>query len=356
MSIDELLKIDPYSLNKAEKEELFSSFLSDLSEYHYAHCTPYQRIMNGIGFDPQSKHSSTDMPFLPVQLFKTNELRSASGGNNVKTLSSSGTSGHHKSRVYLDRENAANQTKVLIKIASSFIGSKRMPMIIIDSENTINDRTHLSANAAGVLGFSVLGSKRAYVLNEEMELKIELLHSFLNQHQGERVLLFGFTFKVFHSFYKALLKLETKPDLSNAVLIHGGGWKKLERESVSSAEFRNKLNEVCGIRQVHDYYGMAEQMGSVYMECESGHYHASVFSDIIIRRALDFSVADIGEEGIIQVLSLLPKSYPGHSLLTDDTGILLGEDDCSCHRKGKYFKITGRLKNAELKGCSDSYE
>ncbi|MDR1086706.1 MAG: hypothetical protein LBL16_00400 [Endomicrobium sp.] len=46
----------------------------------------------------------------------------------------------------------------------------------------------------------------------------------------------------------------------------------------------------------------------------------------------------------MQVLSPLAGSYPGHSLLTGDEGILLGEDDCLCGRKGKYFKVCGRLK------------
>ena len=100
---------------------------------------------------------------------------------------------------------------------------------------------------------------------------------------------------------------------------------------------------------------MVEQTGSIYMECEHGHLHAPVFSDVIIRRPLDFSVADKGEKGIIQVVSILPGSYPGHALLTEDEGILLGEDDCPCGRLGKYFKIVGRMKNAEIRGCSDTY-
>ena len=74
-----------------------------------------------------------------------------------------------------------------------------------------------------------------------------------------------------------------------------------------------------------------------------------------IRNPLDFSECGIGETGIIQVVSAIPESYPGHSLLTEDEGVLLGEDDCPCGRKGKYFKINGRLKNAEIRGCSDTY-
>ena len=100
---------------------------------------------------------------------------------------------------------------------------------------------------------------------------------------------------------------------------------------------------------------MVEQTGCIYMQCECGHLHASVFSDVIIRRPADFSVAEIGEKGIVQVVSILPESYPGHSLLTEDEGILRGEDDCPCGRKGKYFEIPGRLKNAEIRGCSDTY-
>ena len=91
------------------------------------------------------------------------------------------------------------------------------------------------------------------------------------------------------------------------------------------------------------------------MECEYGHLHASIFSDILIRRPGDFSLASIGEEGLIESVSVLPWSYPGHLLLTEDEGVILGEDDCPCKRKGKYFKVKGRIRNAELRGCSDTY-
>ena len=100
---------------------------------------------------------------------------------------------------------------------------------------------------------------------------------------------------------------------------------------------------------------MVEQTGCIYMECEHHHLHASIFSDVIVRRPSDFSEANIGEAGILQVVSSLPESYPGHSLLTEDEGIILGIDDCPCGRKGKYFSIKGRLANAEIRGCSDTY-
>ena len=106
---------------------------------------------------------------------------------------------------------------------------------------------------------------------------------------------------------------------------------------------------------MHNYYGMVEQTGSIFMECECGFLHASSFSDIIIRDHLDYSPKNIGERGLIQLLSVVPKSYPGHSILSEDIGKIYGVDDCKCGRKGKYFKVYGRLKKAEIRGCSDTY-
>ncbi len=355
MELIEILDIPPYSLNKTEKEKLLSPFLTSLSRYHYKHCLPFKKMMDSVHFDIRRDYNYTELPFLPVRLFKMFELYSVPREDVIKTMTSSGTSGQAVSRIFLDRDTSSSQTKALTKIVSSFIGSQRVPMIIVDSESVIKDRNLFSARGAGILGFSMFGSKRMYALNDKMELNIEELQSFLEKYKGERIFMFGFTFMVYQHLYKELVNSDIRLDLSNAVLIHGGGWKKLISESVSSTVFREKLKDVCGISFVHDYYGMVEQTGTIYMECECGHLHAPVFSDIIIRRPHDFSIASIGEKGIIQVLSILPKSYPGHSLLTEDEGVLLGEDDCACGRLGKYFKIEGRLKNAEIRGCSDTY-
>ena len=284
-------------------------------------------------------------------------MRSCSKEEVVKTMTSSGTTGQQVSRIFLDRETSALQTKCLTKIVSSFLGTKRVPMLILDSSAVVKNRIMFSARGAGILGFSMFGSKRCYALNENMELDVEGMKAFLEGHQGETIFMFGFTFMIWQHFYKKLLESGYHPDLSKGILIHGGGWKKLVSEKVSPEAYKQALNSVCGIKpeNVHDYYGMVEQTGTIYMECECGHLHTSCFSDVLIRRPMDFSLADRGEKGLIEVVSILPQSYPGHILLTEDEGMILGEDDCPCGRKGKYFKIEGRIKNAEIRGCSDTY-
>ena len=356
-NIDQILEIAPYSLDKKAKRRLLNARMHALTRAHYDACESYRRMMDAVGLDMNNLPDYDQLPFLPVRLFKEFELRSCAKEDVVKTMTSSGTTGQQVSRIFLNRETSAAQTKCLTKIVADFLGTKRVPMLILDSSAVIKNRAMFSARGAGILGFSMFGSKRQYALNEEMELDIEGLKQFLDAHQGETIFLFGFTFMVWQHFYKKLIATGYRPDLSRGVLIHGGGWKKLINERVSPAEFKQRLHETCGIlpENVHDYYGMVEQTGTIYMECECGHLHTPAFSDVLIRRAEDFSLADIGEEGIIEVVSILPESYPGHILLTEDKGMILGEDDCPCGRKGKYFRIVGRLQNAEIRGCSDTY-
>ena len=349
------LDIEPYSLYKKDKHQMLTRELSVLTQLHYRQSKPYSRMLDAMNFDVNNITDYYDIPFLPVRLFKEMDLLSVPENQIVKTMTSSGTTGQRVSKIYLDRDTASNQTKVLTKIVSDFIGKKRMPMIIIDNASVLKDRQMFSARGAGILGFSIFASKRMYALDDNMQIDLPAIQSFLEEYNNKPIFLFGFTFMIWQHLYKELVRTGYRPDLSSGILIHGGGWKKLISESVSKEEFKQRLTDICGIRHIHDYYGMVEQTGTIYMECEQGHLHSSVFSDVIIRKAKDFSANRTGERGIIQVLSVIPQSYPGHSLLTEDEGVLLGEDDCLCGRPGKYFIIEGRIKNSELRGCSDTY-
>ena len=100
---------------------------------------------------------------------------------------------------------------------------------------------------------------------------------------------------------------------------------------------------------------MVEQTGSIFVQCKYGFFHTPSFSDLIIRNHKTHLPEEFGNQGLIQLLSVIPKSYPGHSLLTEDIGTIYGIDNCKCGRMGKYFKVHGRMKNAEVRGCSDTY-
>ncbi len=352
--LQDLLALAPFALSEADKQPLFAAALGQLTRHHRDHCADYARILDVLGFDADVPHAVEDVPFLPARLFKLRRLQSVAEDQIHKVLTSSGTSGQAPSRIVLDAATASLQSKILTRIVGDFIGKARLPMLIVDGPGTVKNRNAFSARAAGILGFSIFGRNPTYALNDDMELDWDNLDRFLAAHGDGPVLMFGFTFMVWQCFVQALQKMGRRLNLDQAVLIHGGGWKKLADQAVDDAAFKAGLAQVGGISRVHNYYGMVEQTGSIFMQCEAGNLHCPVFSDIVIRDAHLTPLPD-GQRGLVQLVSLLPKSYPGHVLLSEDEGTIIGTDDCPCGRPGKTFTIHGRAAMAEIRGCSDTY-
>jgi len=344
----------PYGLSAEHKRPLLLNTLNMLSDWHAEGCPAYAGMRERL-FRATPAASLEDLPYLPVRLFKTLDLASVPREQIIKTLTSSGTSGQAVSRIRLDRETSVRQTRVLAAIMAAFLGKQRLPMVVVDSSDLLKDRTQFNARAAGILGFSVFGRDHHYALDTELKLKAPELQAWLQAHSGQSVLLFGFTYVVWLGLCQEAERQGLRLDFGpGSTLIHGGGWKRLQDQQISNSEFKVRLHEQLGIRRVFNYYGMVEQVGSIFMECEHGHLHAPVFADVIIRHPQTLTPQPVGDPGVVQVLSALPLSYPGHSLLTEDVGTLHGEDDCPCGRRGRHFTVSGRLPQVEMRGCSDT--
>jgi hypothetical protein len=106
---------------------------------------------------------------------------------------------------------------------------------------------------------------------------------------------------------------------------------------------------------VINFYGMVEQVGSVFFENQLGQLHTPVFAEVIVRDPHTLRPLPAGRRGILQVLSILPKSYPGHSLLTEDLGSWTGLDETAAGMPGRFFNVVGRAPQSEVRGCSDTY-
>jgi hypothetical protein len=353
-AVEEVLDTPPFDLTAPAKRALYERALSDLTQHHWERSEAYRRAVRVCGYDPRQAGPVEAIPFIPVRLFKEFELCSVPRAEVIKTMTSSGTSGQSVSKIFLDRNTATNQTKVLVKIVSSYTGGKRLPFLVADSPAVVKDRALFSARGAGILGFAMLGYDTTYLLDEQFQLASERIEAFQQKHRGEKVLVFGFTFLVWEYLCQAL-KREGRRLEFEGTLIHGGGWKKLAERAVDNVTFRRTVRDTTGLERVCNYYGMVEQTGSIFMECEQGVLHASVFSDVIVRDPATFAPLGPGRAGLLQLISLLPTSYPGHSILSEDVGEILGVDDCPCGRKGTYFRVLGRVKNAEIRGCSDTH-
>jgi hypothetical protein len=341
-----------FSLRQADRTATLLPRLIELTNHHRRHCGAYARILSALGHAPHRRYEQiSELPWLPVRLFKNHELRSVDDASVFKMVTSSGTSGR-VSRMYLDRDTAAAQQRTLVAVLRTVLGSGRLPMLLIDSREPLANRHEPSARAAGLLGLMTFGRHHTFLLDRDGRPDPATLRRFLRAYGDRTFLIFGFTFMVWLHLHE-VARIE-RLDLSNGILIHSGGWKNLEDRAVAPTEFRRRFAVDTGLTRVHNFYGMAEQIGSVFLEGpEGGALYCHDESDLIVRDPRTWEESPIGVPGVVEVVSVLPRSYPGHVVLTEDLGVIHGIDDGSW--PGKRFSILGRLPRAEARGCSDTY-
>ncbi|KNH09139.1 Acyl protein synthase/acyl-CoA reductase RfbN [Candidatus Burkholderia brachyanthoides] len=221
--------------------------LRRLTAAHYEACAPYRAILDKLATVPtapaEAAHADAldGLPFLPVRLFKHEQLTSVPHDQIVKTMTSSGTSGQNVSQIFLDRHTSTLQVKVLSHIVGDLIGPKRLPMLVIDCRATVANRYRFSARTAGIQGFSMFGRDVEFALDDDMSLNLERVRAWLNKHTNEDILVFGFTFVVWLHLVRALEEMGASLPLERSVLIHGGGC----RVARSSQEGRATRHRGC---------------------------------------------------------------------------------------------------------------
>jgi hypothetical protein len=339
-----------FSLPQQEKESLLLPALNELTRFHAANCAPYRRILDAVNLGAEAASSLAGVPFLPVSLFKKMDL--VTTREKAMLLASSGTTGQRPSRIFVDAETSARQSIALVETLKPVLGTKRLPFLIIDTKAVISDPALLTARGAGVLGLLKFGAKPTFALNAGLEVDHAAVQAFVAANGDRRFLIFGFTFLVWSRLYEAFG--DGVLDLSNAILIHSGGWKRMEEQKIANPDFRARLLDRFGLRNIYNFYGMVEQVGSIFLEGSDGNFYTPNFADVIVRDERTWEPLGPGRTGIIQVLSMLPRSYPGHSLLTEDRGEIVTVDAGVDGRLGKAFRLFGRLPRAELRGCSDA--
>lgn len=345
--------IDPFNFDKKFRVDYFQKSILKLTLHHYKKCFLYKKILNSLNFKFNSSTKLEDIPMMPARIFKNYDLFSVPKNKIIKTLVSSGTTNSKVSKIFLDSENASNQVKALKQLMQSILGKDRLPMIIIDKDPRFSDRKKFSAKTAAILGFSYFGKKHFYLLDKDENINYQGLNKFLKEFSNKDFFIFGFTSFVYENLLKNIDLSKVNLNFSKGILLHGGGWKKLENLKIDNLLFKRQLLKKFKIKKIFNYYGMVEQTGSIFLECDNcGGFKTSRYSEIIIRDK-NFNSLTSGKKGMIQIISNLPTSYPGHSILTEDNGKIIKDGNCKPGFHGKCFVVNGRLEKAELRGCSD---
>ena len=354
--IETLFEMKPYSLSQKEKNDIFSKAMNESVRFHYEKSDEFRKICDNRNFLPENSSSVEAIPFLPVSLFKTFQLRSVPESEIIKTIYSSATTSNSPSTIFLDDTTSKRQTKALISIMKDFLVSKKN-FLIIDQKSDLDNSKEVKSRESAIRGFFPFMESMNFCLNSDMKLDLTKIGDLPTQN----CCIMGFTWLL----YTIILengKNDSVKDffkkIKNPVIIHIGGWKKLSDKKVSKEEFNQKVSEFfnCKKENIIDIYGMTEQLGTIYPDCSEGNKHVSVFSEIFIRNTDTLEIEEVGKSGFIQLVSPIPRSYPGISLLSDDIGKILGVDDCPCGRKGKYFRFEKRTEKADVKGCGDTID
>jgi len=358
--IESQLMAPLYGLGPNERQDSLLGLLK--RELAYA-CDRNPGFRNYVEHWPVHFHAAerlADLPYLPVGAFKANPPLALVGANEIKrTLTSSATTGQVPSRVILDAETAKRMTKGVTTIIRDFIGPARRPYLVIDTPENLNTQGELGARGAAIQGLGSFATEVICCLrvdqkgNTSLDLE-KVLHCAAKWREAE-VLAYGFTYVIWTQLVQPLQRQGITLDIPNARVLHSGGWKRLEREAVTKEVFIEGVASVfgCSPDRVIDFYGMVENVGVVYPDCERGNKHVPAFAEVVVRNPLTLEPVAVGEQGLVQVCSVLPTSFPGFLVLTDDMAEIIDYNECPCGRRGTSFRFAGRVPKAEVRGCGN---
>ncbi len=358
--IETLLLQPPYGVDPQQRQNALLALLK--KELAYA-CDRNPRFRNYVEHWPiniRSAEKIADLPFLPVSVFKANPPLALVGADDVKrTLTSSATTGQVPSRIVLDAATARRMTKGVITIIRDFIGPARRPYLVIDTPENLAAQTEIGARGAAIQGLRSFATEVMCCLrlgpDGESSLDLEKLLSCAARWKDAEVLVYGFTYVIWTQFVQPLQRQGINFKIPNVRVLHSGGWKRLEQQAVTREEFSRGVASVfgCPTNRIVDYYGMVENVGVVYPDCDYGNKHVPAFAEIIVRDPLTLEPAKAGQQGLIQVCSVLPTSFPGFLLLTEDLAEVIDYNECPCGRRGSAFRFAGRAPKAEVRGCGN---
>ncbi len=305
-----------------------------LFQYQAAHCPPYRAYLAGLGRDPARVQRLTDIPFLPIEFFKTHEVcTDPDEWQPQEVFRSSGTTLRQRSRHLvrdpaLYRANAAAIFEAAYGPLTGWTFLALLPSYLEQGESSLVAMVADFAQRSGQ-------TQPAFFLRDHAGLLRALTEA--KARPGRRVMLFGVTY--------ALLDLAAEygpaPELQDVVVLETGGMKGRRREMIRE-ELHQELQAAFGPAPIHSEYGMTELLSQAYSPGE-GLFYCPPQLRVLLRDAADpFSVAEDRAEGAVNIIDLAN---------VDSCAFIETKDLARRHANGG-FEVLGRLDNSDIRGCS----
>jgi hypothetical protein len=317
-------------LSAAEAEETALR----LFQYQAVHCPPYRAYLAGLGRDPATVKRLVDIPFLPIEFFKTQEVRTdSSAWQPEQVFLSSGTTQQQRSRHLvrdpeLYRANAAAIFEQAYGPITGWTFLALLPSYLEQGGSSLVAMVEDFARRSGQTQPTFFLRDHAGLIQALGEAKAQ---------PGRRVMLFGVTF--------ALLDLAAEygpvPELQDLAVLETGGMKGRRREMIRE-ELHAELQQAFGPIPIHSEYGMTELLSQAYSPGH-GRFYCPPQLRVLLRDPADpFSVAEDRAEGAINVIDLAN---------VDSCAFIETKDLAKMHPDGS-FEVLGRMDNSDIRGCS----
>jgi phenylacetate-coenzyme A ligase PaaK-like adenylate-forming protein len=316
----------------------FEEIALEAFRFQAVHNPVYSAYLSALSIDKNSIKKLSEIPFLPIDFFKTHEILSHKA--KIETVfESSGTTGIQNSKHYiLDVIFYQNVAKKIFEQAyskpadyqwlallPSYLERNNSSLVymvkhFIDDSHKNSIREERNDNFSG------------FYLNHTQELRHHLKKL---QDTGQKTVLIGVTF--------ALLDFaENNPmDLSNIIMIETGGMKGRRKEMIRE-EVHDILKEAFNLQQIHSEYGMTELLSQAYAT-QDGLFRCPASMKILLRDVNDpFEVGSHLKNGGINIIDLANIDSCCF-LETKDLGVLVDSE---------HFKVLGRYDNADVRGCN----
>jgi phenylacetate-coenzyme A ligase PaaK-like adenylate-forming protein len=308
----------------------FEAIALDVFRYQAEHNNVYREFVRLLGREISSVKSLTEIPFLPVVLFRSQKIVTGQWDAEA-VFTSSGTTGSMTSRHYVKSLDLYQRS--FMAGFDRFYGDIRDCIILALLPSYLErDGSSLVYMADRMIAAS--GSELSgFYLNNYDDL-IEALAK--GRRSGKRVILLGVTYALLH------LAERYAPDLSGIIVMETGGMKGMRREMVRE-ELHAILNSAFGTTKIDSEYGMTELLSQAY-STGNGRFRTPPWMKVLIGDINDpLSVSDTpGSPGTINVIDLA-NIWSCSFLATSDLGRLHGDGT---------FEITGRYDNSDLRGCN----
>lgn len=347
--------IDNYIPNQSfqpDLEELQFELIKNAYQYHYNNCSIYQNYSNSFNVTPDTILKPSDLrkiPLIPSTAFKLHNILSCDKKDISLMCTSSGTKGVI-SKVYRDEctlNNFINTWKLVLK---KFFGLNNA--FVINMNPTNDDAGDLwLAKAMNFIG-------KIFPMKNYVHTGVLMLEDIIKEYSNakdkyENVIIIGapiMFIRLLEYMDKNNVKIENCQSLW---CLTGGGWKKNSGEQISEIHLAKKISSYfIGFRSenMRDIFNMVES-NTMWPECVNKNIHLMPWVKVFILNPKTLCPLGEGQEGLIAYLDASVSSYPCF-ILTDDIGVLVTNNKCSCGLPGQAIKYIRRVRSSDIRGCA----